>query len=162
MSSNFFLLRPRLAELVYHLHSPFTTTLNLLGSDFGENHHCSWGKPSLQLGTLLESGNLKYQPVEEFEKKVVLKNFATLTVKQLYRSVFFNNAAGIRWNIENFVDFAKFLRAPLRKNLHTIASESAEKLGLLHCVKGVRIWRFSGPYFPAFGLEKLQIRTLFT
>ena len=121
-----------------------------------------WGKPSLQLGTLLGSGNLKQQPPEEFEKKVVLKNFATFTVKQLYRSVFFNKPAGIRRNIENFVDFSKFLRAPFRENLHTIVSEFAEKLGLLHCVKGVRIWRFSGPYFPAFGLEKLQIQTLFT
>ena len=30
-----------------------------------------------------------------------------------------------------------------------------------HCVKSVRIWSFSGPYFPAFRPEKLQIRTLF-
>ena len=48
-----------LTELVYDLNSPFTTALNLLGSHFGENHHCSWRKPSLQLGALLESGNLK-------------------------------------------------------------------------------------------------------
>ena len=31
-----------------------------------------------------------------------------------------------------------------------------------HCVKSARIRSFSGPYFPAFGQEKLRIRTLFT
>ena len=28
-----------------------------------------------------------------------------------------------------------------------------------HWVKSVRIWSFSGPYFPTFGPEKLRIRT---
>ena len=46
----------------------------------------------------------------------------------------------------------------------------------IHCLKSIHIWRFSGPYFTAFGLnmerfsrnagkygpEKLRIRTLFT
>ena len=56
------------------------------------------------------------------------------------------------------------------------------KLSNYHCVKSVRIWRFSGPYFPSFGLNterysislhiqfdserkrtrKFRIRTLFT
>ena len=31
-----------------------------------------------------------------------------------------------------------------------------------HCVKSVRIWSFSCPYFPALRPEKLRIRTLFT
>ena len=39
-----------------------------------------------------------------------------------------------------------------------------------HCVKSVRFWIFSGPYFPEkispnegkYGPEKLRIRTLFT
>ena len=31
-----------------------------------------------------------------------------------------------------------------------------------YCVKSVHIRSFSGPYFPAFGLEKFRIRTLFT
>ena len=38
-----------------------------------------------------------------------------------------------------------------------------------HCVKSVRIWSFSGPHFPTFGLntgkygpEKLRTQTLFT
>ena len=26
-----------------------------------------------------------------------------------------------------------------------------------HCVKNVRVWRFSGPYFPAFGLNTERI-----
>ena len=36
-------------------------------------------------------------------------------------------------------------------------------LGLMHCVKSVRIRRFSGPYFPAFGLnmEKYRVSLLF-
>ena len=40
---------------------------------------------------------------------------------------------------------------------------------LVHCVKSVCFWSFSGPYFPVFrpnarkyGLEKLRIRILFT
>ena len=39
----------------------------------------------------------------------------------------------------------------------------------IHCLKGVRIWSYSGPHFPAFELnigicepELLQIQTLFT
>ena len=28
-----------------------------------------------------------------------------------------------------------------------------------HCVKSVRIWSYSGPYFPAFGLNTLSIST---
>ena len=31
-----------------------------------------------------------------------------------------------------------------------------------HCVKSICIQSFSGPYFPAFGPEKLRIRTFFT
>ena len=31
-----------------------------------------------------------------------------------------------------------------------------------YCVKSVRIWSFSGPYFPTFGPEKLRIQILFT
>ena len=46
--------------------------------------------------------------------------------------------------------------------LVSFGSLSLETLGLYYCVKSVRIRSFSGPYFPAFGLEKLRIRTLFT
>ena len=32
----------------------------------------------------------------------------------------------------------------------------------IDCVKSIGIWSFSGPYFPAFGPEKLRVRTYFT
>ena len=34
-----------------------------------------------------------------------------------------------------------------------MAKTIMQMFGHLHCVKGVRIWCFSGPFFPAFGLN---------
>ena len=46
-----------------------------------------------------------------------------------------------------------------------ILQNSQEKISCIpsgnHCVKSVHNWSFFGAYFPAFGPEKLQIRTRF-
>ena len=44
---------------------------------------------------------------------------------------------------------SKFRKLPAR----------AQNLYLTYCMKSVRIRSLSGPYFPAFGLKKLRIRT---
>ena len=61
-------------------------------------------------------------------KKAVLNNFTLLTGKRVCCPV----------------NIAKFLRAPILKNI-------CERL--LYCVKIVRIRSYSGPYFPAFELN---------
>ena len=35
----------------------------------------------------------------------------------------------------------------------------SEEAGHIHCVKSVRIWSYSGPYFPAFGLTTERYNT---
>ena len=48
---------------------------------------------------------------------------------------------------------------------HIVVKEILQERAI-NCLKNVRIWSFSGPYFPEFGLnadqKKLRIRTLFT
>ena len=53
----------------------------------------------------------KTEAVEVFCKKGVLRNFAKLTGKHLYQSLFFNEVTGL-WHRRFPVNFAKFLRTP--------------------------------------------------
>ena len=66
------------------------------------------------------------QPPEVLCKKVVLTNFAKLTGKHQCRSLFFNKVAGLMpatllkmrlWHKCFVVNFAKFLRTPILKNI---------------------------------------------
>ena len=47
------------------------------------------------------------------------------------------------------------------KNIFTRNREMKMFLSQLHCVKSVRIWSYSGPHFPVFGLntERYSLRT---
>ena len=50
----------------------------------------------------------------------------------------------------------KFLIAKTIQNDDVIITEVNQKKKMVtraHCVKNVRIWSYSGPYFPAFGLN---------
>ena len=61
------------------------------------------------------------------------------------------------------LDPVKFLSAP-GLAWQTALKKTEVKLELLtdiHCVKSVHVWSYSGPYFPAFGLNTERMEYLF-
>ena len=59
------------------------------------------------------------------------------------------------------VSFSEDFVEHVHNNIDSANLEKQNKTKTWHCVKSVRIWSFSGPYFPAFGPEKLGIQTVF-
>ena len=55
--------------------------------------------------------------------------------------------------MENFIFCAVFISLDYYKLYYKMEQSSDDLLFCNHCLKNVRIWSYSGPYFPAFGLN---------
>ena len=96
-----------------------------------------------------------------FCKIGVLKNFAKFTGKHLCQCLFFNKVASLRpflYRTPPVAASIKYLTSMViffSETYLILCQTSIMELlsNNYHCVKSVRSRKFSGPYFPAFGLN---------